>query len=96
MKFQDSVVNTALIDYVRKIKNKKYSYRFIFVPETIGTIAYIQKNLTKLKKDLLAGFVINCAGDERDFSFVHTPSKNTFADEIMKSSFIGIKKKDNI
>ena len=87
------VVNTALIDYVRKIKNKKYSYRFIFVPETIGTIAYIQKNLTKLKKDLLAGFVINCAGDERDFSFVHTPSKNTFADEIMKSSFIGIKKK---
>ena len=39
------VVNTALIDYVRKIKNKKYSYRFIFVPETIGTIAYIQKIL---------------------------------------------------
>ena len=33
----------------------------------------------------------NCAG-QRDFSFTHTPSKNTFADEIMKSSFIGIKK----
>ena len=62
------VVNTALIDYVRKIKNKKYSYRFIFVPETIGTIAC--KKSYKLKKDLLAGFVINCAGDERDFSFI--------------------------
>ena len=44
------VVNTALIDYVRKIKNKKYSYRFIFVPETINTIAYIQKKSYKIKK----------------------------------------------
>jgi aminopeptidase-like protein len=52
------------------LKNKKYNYRFIFVPETIGSIAYINKNLKKLKKDMLAGFVINCAGDNRDYSFV--------------------------
>ena len=42
---------------------------------------------------MLAGFIINCAGDNRDYSFVHTPEKNTFADEIMNSSFIGLKKK---
>ena len=41
----------------------------------------------------MAGFIINCAGDNRDFSFVKTPQKNTFADEIMNSSFIGLKKK---
>jgi len=87
------VINVALIDYINNLKNKKYSYRFIFVPETIGSIAYINKNLKKLKKDVLAGFIINCAGDSRDYSFVQTPQKDTFADEIMKSSFIGLKKK---
>ena len=65
----------------------------MFVPETIGSIAYINKNLKELKRYMLAGFVINCAGDNRDYSFVQTPEKNTFADEIMKSSFIGLKKK---
>lgn len=87
------VINAALINYVNSLKKRKYSYRFVFVPETIGSIAYINKNIRKLKKDLLAGFVINCAGDERDYSFVQTPEENTFADEIMKSSFIGLKKK---
>ena len=87
------VINTALIDYVKNLKNKRYSYRFVFVPETIGSIAYINQNLNKLQKNMLAGFVINCAGDDRDYSFVQTPQKNTFTDEIMKSSFIGFKKK---
>ena len=87
------VINTALIDYVKSLKNKRYSYRFVFVPETIGSIAYINKNLKKLKKNMLAGFIINCAGDDRDYSFVQTPQKNTFADEIMNSSFIGLKRK---
>lgn len=87
------VINTALIDYACNLKNRNFTYRFIFVSETIGSIAYIKKNLTKLKKNLLAGFVINCAGDNRNYSFVHTPERNTLADEIMNSSFIGIKKK---
>ena len=87
------VICASLIHYINNLKNKKYSYRFVFVPETIGSIAYISKNLKRLKKNVLAGFVINCAGDSRDYSFVHTPEKNTFADEIMNSSFIGLKKK---
>lgn len=87
------VISAALIHYINSLKNKKYSYRFAFVPETIGSIAYISRNLKQLKKNVFAGFVINCAGDSRDYSFVQTPLKNTFADEIMNSSFIGLRKK---
>ena len=87
------VISAALIHYINNLKNRKYSYRFVFVPETIGSIAYINRNLKKLKNDILAGFIINCAGDEKNYSFVHSPEKNTFADEIMKSSFIGLKTK---
>ena len=86
------VINTALINYVNNLKNKKYSYRFIFVPETIGSIAYINKNLKKLKSKMLAGFIIHCAGDDRKYSFVQTPQQNTFAETVIKSSFIGLKK----
>ena len=43
------VISTALIKYLSSLKNRKFSYRFVFVPETIGSIAYINKNLKKLK-----------------------------------------------
>ena len=87
------VISTALIKYLSSLKNRKFSYRFVFVPETIGSIAYINKNLKKLKNNMISGFVINCAGDSRDYSYTQTPNKDTFADQIMKSSFIGLKKK---
>ncbi len=88
------VISSALMDYVNKFyKKPNYSYRFIFVPETIGSIFYINKNLKNLKKNMLAGFVINCAGDDRSYSFVHTPNKDTLADLIMESSFLNLKKK---
>ena len=34
-------------------KEKEYTYRIIFIPETIGSIAYLSKNLKQMKKKLL-------------------------------------------
>jgi aminopeptidase-like protein len=86
---------TAIAHYLSLFKKKElnFSYRIIFVPETIGSIAYIHKNYKNLKKNVLAGFVINCAGDNRSYSFVHTPDKNTLADDMMIAS---LKKKRNL
>ena len=54
-----------------------YSYRFIFAPETIGAITYISKNITKLKKNTIAGFVVTCIGDSKQFSFIESKEKGT-------------------
>ena len=62
------VVAIFLANYLRK-KNTRYSYRFLFIPETIGSIAYLSKNLNNLKNNMLAGYVLSCVGDERCFSF---------------------------
>ncbi len=63
------VVSTSLIKYLMKRRNK-FSYRFLFLPETIGAISYINSNIEKMKKNIFAGLVLTCVGDERKFSIV--------------------------
>lgn len=58
-----------------------YSYRFLFIPETIGSIAYISRNLMSLKQNILAGFVLTCVGDERSYSYVPSRKGGTVADK---------------
>ena len=43
-------IQNNLIQYLSKLKNRNFSYRFVFLPETIGSIAYINKKLKNLKK----------------------------------------------
>ena len=43
------VIQTALINFIKKYKRTKFSYRFVYLPETIGSII-LSKNLKKLKK----------------------------------------------
>ena len=77
-------VSTYLSMYVKNLKNRYYTYRFIFIPETIGSIAYISKNFTKMKKNIIAGFNLSCIGDEREYSYISSRSGTTLADKIAK------------
>ena len=67
-----------------RYKNPEFTYRFVLLPETIGSIAYISKFKNILKKNIICGFVLTCVGDERAYSLVHTPSSRTLADEALK------------
>ena len=49
-------VATFLAKWLYKKKDRKYSYRIVFAPETIGAIAYISKNYDALTKNVIAGF----------------------------------------
>ncbi len=84
------VVATFLARYFGKIK-KKYSIRFIFVPETIGAIFYISKNLKKLKKNVIAAYNLSCIGDERGYSYIPTKYGNTLSDIAVKQAFKELK-----
>jgi aminopeptidase-like protein len=66
------LVAAAIYNYFARKKNK-YSIRIIFVPETIGSIAYLSKNYKKLKKNVVAGYNLTCLGDNKNYSFL--PSK---------------------
>ena len=85
------VLSTALIQYIKsKYKKTKYTYRFVFVPETIGSIAYLSRNLEKLKNNVICGFNLSCVGDNRGYSHIESRMKNTLADRALKSALIGL------
>ena len=77
-------VLTFISKWLQSLKNKNYSYRIIFIPETIGSLTYLSKNLKKMKKNIMAGFNISCVGDNRTYSYLPSRDGNTLSDQIAK------------
>ncbi len=65
-------------------KKRKYSYRIVFIPETIGSITYLSKNIDQLKSRVVAGFNVSCVGDDRTHSYLPSRNGNTVSDQIAK------------
>ena len=76
-----------LIRYVASLSDRRYTYRFIFIPETIGSITYLSRNehLPYLKQHMTAGFNLSCVGDDRDYSMVESRYADTLADKVLKN-----------
>ena len=79
------VVHTELIKYIQQMQHRRYSYRFVFCPETIGSITYCSRNLEVLKRNVKAGFVLSCVGDDRTYSIIESPYANTLADRVLSN-----------
>jgi aminopeptidase-like protein len=78
------VVTTALVNFVKSLTNRRYSYRIVFIPETIGSITYISRNIDEMKKNIIAGFNITTIGDNRSYSYIPTRYGNTLSDKVSK------------
>ena len=72
---------TFLAKWISK-QDLNFSYRIVFVPETIGALCFIKKNIKKLKKNVIGGYTITCVGDEKIFSYLPSRNGNTLSDKI--------------
>jgi aminopeptidase-like protein len=54
---------------ISKIKNRKYSYRFVLAPETIGALCYLKKRGEHLRNFLSAGYLLTCLGGGGAYGF---------------------------
>ena len=72
----------VLLALSKILKPSKYTVRIILIPETIGAISYINKNIMHLKKNLVAGFNLSCVGDNGPFTLISSIEENTYADKV--------------
>jgi aminopeptidase-like protein len=78
------VLAIALAKWLSSQDYLKYTYRVVFVPETIGSIVYISKNLHLFKEKILYGFNLTCVGDSNNYSLLPTRRGNTYIDKVSK------------
>lgn len=88
------IVSMGLIDHFSKVKKLKKTLRFLFIPETIGSISYLSKNLDRLKKNVIGGYNLSCIGDERQYSCMLSKYQNSLSDEAIIQAYknLGIRK----
>jgi aminopeptidase-like protein len=80
-------LSAELVRFVASMKQRKYTYRFIYIPETIGSITYMSQgnHLQHMKDTMIAGFNLSCVGDDRDYSIVESRYGDTLADKVLKN-----------
>lgn len=76
------VLVTWLTNWLKTI-DRNLTYRIVIVPETIGSIAYLSRNLDAMRKNTIAGFVLTCVGDDRTYSYLESRNGNTLSDRVL-------------
>jgi aminopeptidase-like protein len=76
------IVLTAVFDFLDNLPSRHYSYRGLLLPETIGSIAYLHENISEMKKNIIAGWVLTCLADEGDFSYIPSRLGQSYADRM--------------
>ena len=64
------VVTTALAKWISTLPRRRFTYRFVFAPETIGAITYITQHREHLRNDVFGAINLTCIGDEGDWSYL--------------------------
>jgi aminopeptidase-like protein len=77
-------LTTFLSKWIKSLKDREYSYRIVFIPETIGSITYLANNICEMQARIKAGFNISCVGDERCFSYLPSRDGDTLSDRVAR------------
>ena len=80
------IVTSLLAKHINSMKNRKFTYRIIFIPETIGAIAYLHINKRKLS-NILYGMVITTTGGKGNFSYKQSFDKDCEINHLIEDVF---------
>jgi aminopeptidase-like protein len=70
---------------IEQQQNLEFTYRFLYLPETIGSICYLSNFGEYLKENLIAGYVITCVGDSGELTFKQSRRGDTLADRAVEN-----------
>ena len=80
-------VSVYLAKWLKSLPYRRYTYRFVYVPETIGSITYLSQgnHLAQMKAHVKAGFNLSCVGDDRTYTYVASRYGDTLADRVAQN-----------
>jgi len=73
-----------LAQWITALPRRRLSYRIVFVPEMIGSIAYLARCRDIMRERTVAGFNLSCVGDERAWSYLPSRHGDTLADRVAR------------
>jgi aminopeptidase-like protein len=76
------VVTTYIAKWLSTVPKRRFTYRLVFIPETIGSITYLSRNVGQLKSKVDAGFNVTCIGDNRAYSYLPSRLGGTLSDRV--------------
>lgn len=82
----DNLSGTVLVTFLAKYLeelNTKFSYRFLFIPETIGAITWLSKNEKNISR-IKHGLVATCLGDSGSLTYKKTRRGDNEIDKTTK------------
>ena len=78
--FSGPLVAAYLYRRLAALPRRRYTYRFVFLPETIGSLAYLSLRGEHLREHLIAGYVVTCVGVDAPFVYKRSRRGDTLAD----------------
>jgi len=86
----DNLSGTVLLTFLSKLLldlDLKYSYRFLFIPETIGAITWLSLNEDKIA-NIKHGLVATCVGDPGTSTYKKTRNGDAIIDKIVQKVLV--------
>ncbi|AGB42115.1 hypothetical protein Halha_2239 [Halobacteroides halobius DSM 5150] len=81
------IVAAFLYNRLSNWSKRRFTYRFVFAPETIGAISYLDRFGKELQENLYSGLILNCIGGRSDLSYKLSRQENSPIDNIVKHLF---------
>ncbi len=78
------LVTAAVARWIAALPARRFTYRIVFIPETIGSLVYLSRHLDHLRRHVVAGFNVTCIGDERTYSFLPSRAGDSLADRVAR------------
>jgi len=81
------IFTVKLINLLQGMSSRRYTYRVLFIPETIGSIYYLSKHGKELKENVIAGLVVTCVGDNGKPTIKYSRQGSSDIDRLLKVYF---------
>ena len=75
---------TAFVARELSRRERRFTYRIVLAPETIGAVAYLSTNGGHLQEKLAAGYVLTCVGDDGPLNYKRSKMGSSLADRAMQ------------